>query len=136
MPKKRPVLFLAPMRPLPPSKIQQANAIIERAKRRKILARTHAGRALLDRLAAGADMTDVAHLPVITGLPAPKPKKSSRAKVQAPLGEVAKADKEFLKRMRTKAPPRPGSKKPRMKQAQPVVPRDRTCLDAAQPAAL
>lgn len=98
MPKKRPVLF-AVHRTMPLSKIQQANAVIERAKRRKILARTAAARAEVDRMAAGADMTDVAHLPVITGLPVPKPKKNPRAKVQAPLGESAIADESFLKRM-------------------------------------
>lgn len=63
--------------PLPPprpktKKPAQTKSTLS-AQARAIIARTRKGRAELDALAAGADMSDLAHLPVMVALPVPKP---------------------------------------------------------------
>lgn len=122
MPKKRPVLFYKKLGTLPLSAIQKQNAVIERKKRREILARTKQGRRDISRRAAGADMTDVADLPVITGLAPPRETKPTRPKVAAPLGNSAVADPAFLERMRQK--PTYPAKKNRKPRPAAATPRD------------
>lgn len=80
-----------------------------------ILRRTAASRAQIDHVIAGADMSDVADLPIVTGLPdrpSTPPKTRRKKKTVAPLGISAVADDDFLRRM-AKAPPKPKKKRRR-----------------------
>lgn len=96
--------------PVPPevASRQRANLVASRVSRRKILARTAAARQQIDAIAAGADLSDVADLPVITGLTPPRQKPK-----RAPAARAALADPDFLNRMQAPAKPvrvRPGDK--------------------------
>lgn len=70
-----------------------------RARIRMIVLRTAAGRAEISAVAAAADMRDVDHLPVITGLLPPKAK-VKRKRSSAIAVELEHADEDFLGRMR------------------------------------
>jgi hypothetical protein len=78
---------------------RSALTIRRRALIAKIVARTAAGRAEISKLAAGADMRDLDHLPVITGLLPPKAKSKTR-RSSAMAIDLEHADEEFLGRMR------------------------------------
>jgi hypothetical protein len=116
MPKKRragTLLSVTGEMPVPASlaAVRRQNTEIARARRRTILRRTAAARAELDTVIAGADMTSLEHLPIITGLrPAPvaKPK---RKQTVAPAGYPAVPDPKFLRKMAKK--PRPTKRKVR-----------------------
>lgn len=62
-PKKRPALM--PIKPKKVAKPEHQRAVARRARIKAILARTAKSRAELDQIAKGADISDLAHLPVI-----------------------------------------------------------------------
>jgi hypothetical protein len=83
---------------------------------RKILTRTYVAKFMNAIAAALADMSDVDHLPVVTGLSPPKPPpKRRKQKTVAPLGLPAVPDEAFLDRMAmiTPPPPKPPRARPR-----------------------
>lgn len=86
------------------AKVRRYNTEVARRARRVILARTAASRSALDARAAGADMTDVADLPVITGLAPKRPMRATDKRKRpkpkrAPAAMAALPDREFLQRM-------------------------------------
>ena len=102
--------------PIPASlaKRRRENMEQDRVARRKIISRTAIAQRHLDSLAAGADMTDVSDLPVITGL-APK-KVPKKPPPRAPAAMAAVPDQGFLDRMQAPAKPPKSRVRPRVRQ--------------------
>ena len=93
--------------PVPPSmaKVRKANMTADRARRRVILERTRAARAKLDAAIAQADASDIAHLPVVTGIVARPPRTKSKKNQRAPAAMPAVPDDDFLLRMQKEHKP-------------------------------
>lgn len=105
--------------------LRRQNMAADRRARRKILDRTAAARAAIDAWIADADMSDLADLPIITGLAPVKvrrlPSKKSRPRApQAPAGLSAIPDEDFLRRMA--APQRPAKARVSRPRADAPVP--------------
>lgn len=86
-----------------------------------VLDRTKRSRMELDAVIAGADMSDVDHLPVITGYtPTPGKARRKRTRPAAPLGMPAVPDGEWMEKMAGKRKPI-GAKLPRGPRATPTA---------------